>query len=140
MLEYADPEYVQIVEKYLEAQRVIVNHENAMDCSLWRPPEVEDEDFALLGDGKIVFVGKYEKGKYQELEIDYEMSEDEILSAVETMVIPLADPNSYESFTIEALDLVSVEPGGGIVLTYIVLCPLDQEMHSYILVKAPDFQ
>lgn len=140
MFESADSEYIQIVEKYLESQRFIVGHESSMDCSLWRPPGTEDEEFTLLGDGKIVFVGKYEKGKYQELEKDYEMPEDEILSSVEAMVIPLADPSSWETFTIEELDRISVEPGGGIVIPYIVLCPIDQENHSYIFVKNIDFE
>ncbi len=140
MFESADPEYRQIVEKYLESQRFIVGHENSMDCSLWRPPETEDEEFILIGDGKILFVGKYEKGKYEELEKHYEISDDEILSSVEAMVIPLADPNSWETFAIEELDRISVEPGGGIVIPYIVLCPIDQENHSYILVRNIDFE
>ncbi|PKV14547.1 hypothetical protein [Xanthomonas prunicola] len=138
MFEQADPDYVRIVNQYLESQQFILTHENSMDCSLWRSEESEDQDVNLLGDGKILFIENYKKGKYQEIERSHGMSGEEISSAVEAMVVPLADPSSYETFTIEELDRISVEPGGGIVISYTVLCLVDQDTHLYILVKDTD--
>lgn len=135
MLKDADPEFVQIVSDYLEAQREIANDDNSMDCSLWRPPTDEVEEFSLLGDGAIVFLGKYAQGKYLDLELEYGMSEKEIDDSVEAKIIPLADPTSTSTFIIEDGDYISVEPGLGVVIPFTVLCLIDANSHTYVLIK-----
>lgn len=122
------------------ARLVTLRHPNAMDCTVWGKtikrtaptnmgglPTVgglglldgEDEadyEYTEKGDGKIVFTGQYvgEGANWNDLDIGPIYGE----LPKEALIECILDPDDENYFTVAKPDIISVEPGGGIVLIY----------------------
>ena len=125
------------------ARQVTLRHPNAMDCTVWRKvinrvsadtpatigglPTIgglgvldsEDEadfDWQPKGDAKIVMAGVFQAEGGNTVDTDNGLLYP--APPIEALIECILDPGDPDFFMADKPDMVTVEPGGGVVLTY----------------------
>ncbi len=121
------------------AQRqAILNHPDALDCSLYRPDEQDPDAEELdLGDAKVVIQGAFQAPTEWDAQQRADYFDDSapelfVRAAIEAEAKPL----SADYFVAAEGDYLAVMPGlGEVVMYYVHDCLEDDEGRSYVLLR-----
>jgi hypothetical protein len=102
-----------------QSRAKIISHENAMDCTIFRLSEDDNDDGCIdLCDAKILFIGKHQVPEgLDEEEFEDLYGDLDINLLVDAWLEYLPNPDDLKAEP-EPPDMVSVEPGGGIALPF----------------------
>lgn len=137
----SDPVYLSARNAYISTHKSVIENESAQKCTVWRfdsKPDVEGDECEELGDASVLFHGTFTDRKNSNLsELISSLNESEKESLMEAQLVSMAEPGSWEEFSPEPGDIVSVFPGAGIVIGYEILEVIDLSSCRYLLLREP---
>ncbi|MDH1444091.1 hypothetical protein N5O88_10610 [Pseudomonas sp. GD03721] len=115
----------------------ILNHPDALDCTVYRPdeqdPDAEEQD---LGDGKVLITGAFEPPQDWDAHQreDY-YGEEDPTHFVSAHIECLAKPATREFFMPESGDYVAVQSQGEVVMYYVYDHEETEHGRHYVLIR-----
>lgn len=121
-----------------QARKAVLEHPQALDCSVYRPDEKDEDAEELdLGEARLLVLGAFEPPvDWDARQREEYFGEEDPALFFGARIECLAAPLSKAFFTAESGDYVAAQPSQGeVVMYYVYDQEEDAEGHRYILIR-----